>query len=142
VIVLDTNVLSEVLRSSPEPRVLEWLSDLPRASIFTTTVSRAEILYGILVLPKGKRRDGLWSAAKSIFDTDFDGHVLAFDSAAADAFADISAARRSAGRPITQFDAQIAGITRSRGAQLATRNVSDFYACGFEVIDPWGRSGI
>jgi len=139
VIVLDTNVLSEVLRAAPEPRVLEWLSEQPRASIFTTTITRAEILYGIQVLPKSKRRDGLWDAAVKIFDTDLDGHVLTFDNSAADAFADISATRRAAGRPITQFDAQIAGITRSRGAQLATRNVSDFDACGFEVIDPWGR---
>jgi toxin FitB len=137
VIVLDTNVLSEVLRSTPEPRVLEWLSELPRASVFTTTISRAEILYGVLLLPKGKRRDGLWNAATRIFDTDLEGHVLAFDSAAADVFADISAARRMAGKPIKQFDAQIAGITRSRGAQLATRNINDFEVCGIEVIDPW-----
>ena len=138
-IVLDTNVLSEVLRANPEARVVEWLSDQPRASIFTTTITRGEILYGIRVLPAGKRRDGLWNAATKIFDVDFDGQVLSFDSAAADDFAEISAARRAAGRPIAQFDAQIAGITRSRGAQLATRNVSDFEKCGFEVIDPWGK---
>jgi toxin FitB len=137
VIVLDTNVLSELLRAAPEPQVMEWLNEQPRASIFTTTITRAEILYGIRVLPRGKRRDTLWDAAMDIFDTDLDGHVLPFDSVAADAFADISAARRAAGRPITQFDAQIAGITRSRGAKLATRNMGDFDGCGFEVIDPW-----
>jgi len=139
VIVLDTNVLSEVLRANPEPRVVEWLSDQPRASVFTTTITRGEILYGIRVLPAGKRRDGLWNAATKIFDVDFDGQVLSFDSTAADDFAEISAGRRAAGRPIAQFDAQIAGITRSRGAQLATRNVSDFEKCGFEVINPWGK---
>jgi toxin FitB len=138
-IVLDTNVLSEVLRANPEPRVLEWLNDQPRTSVFTTTITRGEILYGIRVMPAGKRRDGLWDAATKIFDVDFDGQVLSFDSAAADEFAEISAARRAAGRPIAQFDAQIAGITRSRGAQLATRNVSDFQKCGFEVINPWGK---
>ncbi len=138
-IVLDTNVLSEVLRVKPEPRVLEWLSDQPRASVFTTTITRGEILYGIRVLPAGKRRDGLWDAATKMFEVDFDGQVLTFDSAAADEFAEISAARRAAGRPIAQFDAQIAGITRSRGAQLATRNVSDFEKCGFDVINPWGK---
>jgi predicted nucleic acid-binding protein len=138
-IVLDTNVLSEVLRVKPEPRVLEWLSDQPRASVFTTTITRGEILYGIRVLPAGKRRDGLWDAATKMFEVDFDGQVLTFDSVAADEFAEISAARRAAGRPITQFDAQIAGITRSRGAQLATRNVSDFEKCGFDVINPWGK---
>jgi toxin FitB len=138
-IVLDTNVLSEVLRANPEPRVLEWLNDQPRTSVFTTTITRGEILYGIRVMPAGKRRDGLWDAATKIFDVDFDGQVLSFDSAAADDFAEISAARRAAGRPIAQFDAQIAGITRSRGAQLATRNVNDFQKCGFEVINPWGK---
>jgi toxin FitB len=138
-IVLDTNVLSEILRPAPEPRVVEWLSDQPRASIFTTTIARGKILYGIRVLPAGKRREGLWDAATKIFEIDFDGQVLSFDSAAADDFAEISAARRAAGRPIAQFDAQIAGITRSRGAQLATRNVKDFEACGFEVINPWGK---
>ncbi len=138
-IVLDTNVLSEILRPSPEPRVAQWLSDQPRASLFTTTITRGEILYGIRVLPAGKRRDGLWDAAMKIFDIDLPGHVLSFDSVAADEFAEISAMRRAAGRPIAQFDAQIAGITRSRGAQLATRNVNDFDVCGFEVINPWSK---
>ncbi|HVY82682.1 MAG TPA: type II toxin-antitoxin system VapC family toxin [Steroidobacteraceae bacterium] len=138
-IVLDTNVLSEVLRAKPEPRVVEWLNDQPRTSVFTTTITRGEILYGIRVMPAGKRRDGLWDAATKIFDVDFDGQVLSFDSAAADEFAEISAARRAAGRPIAQFDAQIAAITRSRGAQLATRNVSDFEKCGCDVINPWGK---
>jgi predicted nucleic acid-binding protein len=138
-IVLDTNVLSEILRPVPEPCVVEWLSEQPRASVFTTTITRGEILYGIRVLPAGKRRDGLWNAAMQIFDVDLDGQVLAFDSAAADDYAEISATRRAAGRPISQFDAQIAGITLSRGAQLATRNVRDFEACGFEVINPWDK---
>jgi toxin FitB len=136
-IVLDTNVLSEVLRRDPQPRVLEWLSEQPRAAVFTTTITRAEILFGIRLMPEGARRDGLWNAATKIFDIDFDGQVLPFDSAAADEFAEISAARRAAGRPISQFDAQIAAITRSRGARLATRNVADFDGCGFEVINPW-----
>jgi predicted nucleic acid-binding protein len=138
-IVLDTNVLSEILRPNPEPRVTEWLSDQPRSSVFTTTITRGEILYGIRVLPAGKRRDGLWDAAMKIFDIDLAGQVLSFDSLAADEFAEISSTRRAAGRPIAQFDAQIAGITRSRGAQLATRNVRDFDVCGFDVINPWSK---
>lgn len=136
-IVLDTNVLSEILRPVPERRVVEWLSEHPRASVFTTTITRGEILYGIQVLPAGKRRNALWNAAMQIFDVDLDGQVLSFDSTAADSYAQVSAARRAAGRPIAQFDAQIAGITLSRGAQLATRNVKDFDACGLEVINPW-----
>lgn len=136
-IVLDTNVLSEVLRRDPEPRVMEWLGEQPRLSVFTTTITRAEILFGIRLMPEGVRRDGLWNAATKIFDIDLDGQVLPFDSAAADEFAEISAARRAAGRPISQFDAQIAAITRSRGARLATRNIADFEGCGFTVINPW-----
>ena len=138
-IVLDTNVLSEVLRPAPEPRVVEWLKDQPRASLFTTTVTRGEILYGIRLLPAGKRRDGLWDAAIKIFDIDLVGQVLIFDNVAADEFAQISASRRADGRPITQFDALIAGTTRSRGAKLATRNVTDFEGCDIEVINPWSE---
>jgi toxin FitB len=138
-IVLDTNVLSEVLRPAPEPRVVDWLNDQPRTSLFTTTITRGEILYGIRLLPAGKRRDGLWDAATKIFDIDFAGQVLTFDNAAADEFAQISASRRAAGHPITQFDALISGITRSRGAKLATRNVTDFDACDIEVINPWSE---
>ena len=138
-IVLDTNVLSEVLRPAPEPRVVDWLKDQPRTSLFTTTVTRGEILYGIRLLPAGKRRDGLWDAAINIFDIDLAGQVLIFDNGAADEFAQISASRRAAGRPITQFDALIAGTTRSRGAQLATRNVADFEGCDIEVINPWSE---
>jgi predicted nucleic acid-binding protein len=138
-IVLDTNVLSEVLRPAPEPRVVDWLTDQPRTSLFTTTVTRGEILYGIRLLPAGKRRDGLWDAAIKIFDIDLAGQVLIFDNVAADEFAQISASRRAAGRPIAQFNALIAGTTRSRGAKLATRNVTDFEGCDIEVINPWSE---
>ena len=138
-IVLDTNVLSEVLRPAPEPRVVDWLKDQPRASLFTTTVTRGEILYGIRLLPAGRRRDGLWDVAIKIFDIDFADQVLTFDNVAADEFAQISASRRAAGRPIAQFDALIAGTTRSRGAKLATRNVTDFEGCDIEVINPWSE---
>jgi predicted nucleic acid-binding protein len=138
-IVLDTNVLSEVLRPAPEPRVVDWLKDQPRTSLFTTTVTRGEILYGIRLLPAGKRRDGLWDAAIKIFDIDLAGQVLIFDNVAADEFAQISASRRVAGRPIAQFDALIAATTRSRGAKLATRNVTDFEGCDIEVINPWSE---
>jgi toxin FitB len=127
------------LRPAPEPRVVDWLKDQPRTSLFTTTLTRGEILYGIRLLPAGKRRDGLWDAAIKIFDIDLAGQVLIFDNVAADEFAQISASRRASGRPITQFDALIAGTTRSRGAKLATRNVTDFEGCDIEVINPWGE---
>jgi len=136
-IVLDTNVLSEALRPVPEPSVLDWLANQPRASLFTTTVTRSEILYGIRLLSDGKRRRGLWDAAKEIFDEDFAGQVLSFDSDAADMYAEIAASRRTAGKPISQFDAMIVAMARSRGASLATRNVKDFEDCGVDVINPW-----
>jgi toxin FitB len=136
-IVLDTNVLSETLRPIPEPSVLEWLANQPRASLFTTTVTRGEILYGIQLLSDGKRRRGLWDAAKKIFDEDFADQVLSFDSDSADMYAEISASRRTAGKPISQFDAMIVAMARSRGASLATRNVKDFEDCGVDVINPW-----
>ncbi|WP_250451888.1 type II toxin-antitoxin system VapC family toxin [Caballeronia sp. ATUFL_M2_KS44] len=136
-IVLDTNVLSEVLRPAPEPRVLSWLANQPRAALFTTSVTRGEIFYGIRLLPAGARREALWAATQVIFDEDFAGRVLNFDSDAADAYARIAVSRRSAGKPISQFDAMIAAVTLSRGASLATRNVKDFVECEIEIIDPW-----
>ncbi|MGO9947245.1 MAG: type II toxin-antitoxin system VapC family toxin [Steroidobacteraceae bacterium] len=136
-IILDTNVLSEVLRPVPEPSVLDWLTNQPRASLFITTVTRGEILYGIRLLADGKRRQGLWDAARKIFDADFADQVLSFDGDAADMFADIAATRRRAGKPISQFDAMIVAMARSRGASLATRNVKDFEECGVDIIDPW-----
>jgi toxin FitB len=140
VIVLDTNVLSEVLKATPDSRVISWLKDQSRPALFTTTVTRGEILYGIRLLPDGKRRRALWDAALAIFNEDFAERVLNFDGDAADAYADIGAARRSAGKPISQFDAMIAAMARSRGAAVATRNARDFEGCGIEVVDPWQPS--
>lgn len=136
-IVLDTNVLSEALRPVPQPSVLDWLANQPRASLFITTVTRGEILYGIRLLADGKRRQGLWDAARKIFDADFADQVLSFDSEAADMYAEIAASRRAAGKPISQFDAMIVAMARSRGASVATRNVQDFEDCGVDVINPW-----
>ena len=136
-IVLDTNVLSEALRPVPQPSVLDWLANQPRASLFITTVTRGEILYGIRLLADGKRRQGLWDAARKIFDVDFADQVLSFDSDAADMYAEIAASRRAAGKPISQFDAMIVAMARSRGASLATRNAKDFDDCGVDIINPW-----
>jgi toxin FitB len=136
-IVLDTNVLSEASRPAPAQRVLDWLAAQQPAQLFTTTVSEAEFLYGLALLPIGKRRTGLEQAARRMFSEDFADRVLPFDSAAAQAFALIAAARRKKGRPIGDFDAQIAAIARSHGATVATRNVADFSDCGIGVIDPW-----
>lgn len=135
--VLDTNVLSELMRPEPEPKVVAWVAAKPPVSVFTTTLTQAEILYGLRLLGSTRRRDDLEAVAREMFATDFAGRVLPFDEAAADAYADIAASRRQAGRPIAQFDAQIVAIARSRGAGVATRNVANFEMCGVDVIDPW-----
>ena len=98
------------------------------------------ILYGLHLLPDGSRKGALSTAVEAIFVEDFAGRLLAFDSDAADAYARIAGARKSAGRPISQFDAMIAACTRSRGAALATRNVKDFTGCEVAVINPWAES--
>jgi toxin FitB len=136
-IVLDTNVLSELIRPSPDAQVRNWLGAQPQAALFTTAVSRSEMLYGVHVLPEGARKLRLLLEVRAVFAVDMAGRVLDFDSDAADAYAEIAAARRADGKPISQFDAMIAGIARSRGAELATRNVRDFEGCGIVVIDPW-----
>lgn len=136
-IVVDTNAVSELLRPAPDERVLGWFAAQPRATLFTTTVTRAEILYGLRLLPGGKRRRGLEQAVLAVFNDDFVNRVLGFDVHAADAYAEIAASRQAAGRPISQFDAMIAAMARSRGAALATRNVRDFADCGVEIVDPW-----
>jgi toxin FitB len=136
-IVLDTNVLSELMRPTPDELVLQWMDCQPSASLFTTTVTQAEILYGVSTLPDGRRRQELARAVGAMFEQDFRGKTLPFDGPAAVAYAAICADRRRLGRPISQFDAQIAAIVRSRGAALGTRNTQDFQECGINVIDPW-----
>lgn len=136
-IVLDTNVLSETLKSTPDPRVISWFGTQRRAALFTTTITRAEILYGLELLAQGARKQDLSAAIGAIFEEDFAGRLLGFDSDAAEVYAQIAAARKNAGRPMSQFDAMIAAVARSRGATLATRNVKDFVGCGVTLIDPW-----
>jgi predicted nucleic acid-binding protein len=136
-IVLDTNVLSELMRPQPAERVVAWLAAQPTASVYTTSVTEAEILHGLLLLPPGRRRRSLEAAAEAMFTKDFDGRILGFGSEAARAYAQIASERRRAGRPLSQFDAQIAAIVRSVRGSLATRNVGHFSGCGIKLIDPW-----
>ena len=136
-IVLDTNVISEAMRSTPNPSVAEWLQAQSRAGVFSTTVTQAEILYGVYLLPDSKRRNSLMAMAMKVFESRFAGRILSFDTDAAVAYPRIAADRRLSGRPISLPDAQIAAITLSRGATLATRNVRDFEGCGIDIINPW-----
>jgi toxin FitB len=136
-IVLDTNVISDAMSTSPNPDVLSWLSNQPSHLLFTTSVSLSEILYGIELLPVGDRRNRLVTTAEAMFARLFAGRVLVYEELAARAFAPIAVARRQCGRPITLFDAQIAAITHANGATLATRNTADFEACGVRLVNPW-----
>ncbi|MEV6845175.1 type II toxin-antitoxin system VapC family toxin [Actinoplanes sp. NPDC051411] len=135
-IVLDTNVVSELMRAAPEPAVLAWLQQTSSTGLYTTAVTVAEIRYGIARLPEGRRRQTLHQAANEIFAA-FPRQVLPFDLAAATAYADVVADRESDGYPISGFDAQIAAICRSQAATLATRNTKDFTGIGISIIDPW-----
>jgi predicted nucleic acid-binding protein len=137
VIVLDTNVVSELMRPSASPAVQEWVAGQPSASLFTTTITQAQILYGVALLPRGRRRKLLEAAVEAMFEEDFADRVLPFDAAAAHAFAQIAVDPRRAGKPIAQLDAQIAAIARARDATIATRNVGDFEGCGLDLFDPW-----
>lgn len=136
-IVLDTKVLSELLRAAPDPAVLRWAASEPLETLFTTTLTQAEMLYGVRLLPAGQRRQQLEQAVMALFEEDFVGRVLPFDGEAAIAYGQIASERKQRGRPISQFDAQIAAITRTRGARLATRNVADFQDCDLEIVNPW-----
>lgn len=135
-IVLDTNVLSEVARLSPSPKVVRWLEEQAPVSVFTTAITQAEMLYGLECLPAGKRRSVLQGALERIFG-EFHGRILSFDEEAAQAFGKIVAEKDALGRPISQFDGMIAAIARSRHAALATRNVADFQGCGLRIVNPW-----
>ena len=135
-IVLDTNVLSEAMKPTPDTAVARWMERERGRGLFTTAVSEAEIIYGITILPDGRRKSDLAAAAQRIFAL-FAERIFPFDSAAAREFALIVADRRRAGRPIEAFDAQIAAIARSRGMSAATRDIADFADCGVALIDPW-----
>jgi len=134
--VLDTNVVSEFMRAEPAPVVLAWLRRNSGDSLYTTSVTVAEIRYGIARLPVGRRRESLHQAANEIFAA-FPRQILTFDLAAANAYADVVYGRESLGNPIDGFDAQIAAICRSQAAILATRNTKDFTDTGIAIVNPW-----
>ena len=136
-IVVDTNVLSELMRPAPAARVVAWMASQPALSLYTTSITQAEILHGVMLLPSGRRRDAFEAAANEMFREDFGGRVLSFNGEAALPYAMIAADRRRAGRPISQFDTQIAAIAHCRGATIATRNVTDFENCGVVLVNPW-----
>jgi predicted nucleic acid-binding protein len=136
VILLDTNVVLELMRSKPDSAVLAWVGAQTRSSFFLCAVTQAEILYGIALLPRGKRSQAMAQSA-AVFWAEFEGRILPFDSEAAAAYADISAQRRASGQQIDMADAQIAAVAQSQRLTLATRNVRDFGSCGIQLINPF-----
>ncbi len=138
-IILDTNVISELMRPMPSGQVAGWVEKQPTAELFTTAITEAEIYYGIELLAKGKRREGLLAAAEAMFSNDFVGRVIGFDSNASRAFAAIAARRRTVGKPISHPDAQIAAIAQFHRAALATRDAAGFEDCGIQIVDPWSE---
>jgi toxin FitB len=134
---VDTNVLSELMRATPAAQVLAWFGDQLPQMIAVSSITQAEMLLGARLLPLGHRRTSLEARLHAMFNADFLGRVWSFDAAAAARYADIVSQRRRAGRPISMPDAQIAAIAGSRGAAIATRNVADFEGCGLVVHNPW-----
>lgn len=137
-IILDTNVVSEMMRDTPAPSVVAWLNDQDASLLFLTAVTVGEIRYGLRALPVGKRRRSLEEGFERILAEAFPGRILAFDEAAAHRYGEIMGRRKEIGRPLAILDGQIAAIAWSNGYSVATRNVQDFVDCGVEVMSPFG----
>ena len=135
--VLDTNVISEMMKKKPAPAVVAWLDAQPEDAIWTTAVSVFEIRFGLNVLPNGKRKHNLQELFETMIRRDFGGRVMDFDSTAAEQSALIAAKSQGIGRPVEIRDVMIAGIVAARGATLATRNTKHFGLTGIPLIDPW-----
>lgn len=136
-IVLDTNVVSELMRARPEPRVLAWVDAQPPRQLVITAVTAAELRYGVARLPRGRRRTRLAADVEALIEQDFAERVLPFTVESSAEYAQVVTARERAGQPISTSDAQIAAICRTRDAALSTRNTADFEGCGVDLIDPW-----
>ena len=140
-IVLDTNVLSALMRAEPDRPVVRWLDRLAAESIWTTSITVFEVQFGLKVLPAGERKAALRNAFDQVINEDLRGRILDFDARAATVAGEIAAKLRALGRPVDMRHAQIAGIIAARRAALATRNVRHFVDAGIPVIDPWNSTG-
>lgn len=138
-IVLDTNVLSELMRPAPNPAVIAWLDRRNPGDVATTAITVAEILFGIERLPAGRRRNALAVLAADMFDQEFAGRLLPFDAVAASFYARQMADLQGRGRPVAMADGQIAAICQAHGASLATRNTKDFQGFDVVLVNPWNE---
>jgi toxin FitB len=139
--VLDTNVLSELMRPQPEAQVVAWFDGKAETAFFITAITHAEILLGIDLLPAGRRKDALAEVARRMFEQEFGGRCLSFDERAAGMYARVVAERTRTGQPISTEDAQIASIALVYGLPLITRNVKDFgNIAGLAIINPWNEA--
>ena len=140
-IVLDTNVLSALMRVEPDRAVVRWLNGQAPESIWTTSITLFEVQFGIDALPDGERKTALYNAFHQAVYVDMQGRILDFDAPAAAAAGTIAARQRALGRSVDMRDAQIAGIIAARRATLATRNMRHFADTGLALVDPWGATG-
>ena len=138
-IVLDTNVVSELLRPEPDPNVRTWFDSQDDGEMFLTAVTEAELRFGVEIMPEGQRRERKMGAVESILSLGFQNRILPFDHGAAWEYAKVAAGLRAVGRPAHQYDGLIAAIARSHNAEMATRNVKHFEGCGLQVINPWNQ---
>jgi toxin FitB len=137
VIILDTDVLSALMRERPEPLIEQWLDRQPREAIWTSSVTILEIRFGLALMPLGRRRTGLQQEFEAVVGEDLEGRIIPFDAAAAEATAKLMAARRQSGRTGDLTDSMIAGIAIARRARLATRNIRHFDDLPVPVVNPW-----
>lgn len=138
-IVVDTNVLSELVRARPDERAMAWFGSHDANDLWTTAITEAEMLMGLAVMQQGRRKADLQDAVDAVL-RGFEHRILPFDRPAAQVLPAIATARRAARLPTDHADGQIAAIARANGAAVATRNVADFAHCGITVIDPWTMS--
>ena len=140
-LLLDTNILSAMMRPDPAPVLATWIAAQPLETLFTAAICQAEILAGLAIMPLGRRRHALEAAAHAMFQEDFADRILPFDTAAARTYADHFAARRQSrrqsGRPCAMPDLMIAAIAGAHSATVVTRDSGGFAGCGLTVIDPW-----
>jgi toxin FitB len=139
VILLDTNVISELMKVEPTPAVSAYVRGLAPETVFTASICEAEIRHGLARMPKGRKRDDLIARTATFFEVGFPHQVLRFDRVCAALYGEIRHAREAVGKPITVEDAMIAATARAYGVEaIATRNVRDFEGCGVALVDPWG----